>query len=164
MGFSRKRGRPCAPREKTDKGTKELQEKRARNHTIEPLDLCLKKQIIESSEHEAGIRLRWLYTLRFGAPDISAYQPEMRGKSCFHADDEEWLHARHLEYKNALVELEKIGAKRVVINICIFNQRAAFLLPATADTTHYQLRLRHATFRKFKDGMEVLAGVLGKRG
>jgi hypothetical protein len=163
MGFSKKRGRPRIEREKNDKGTPELRRKIAKNKTIEPIDLCLKKGLISEHEHQAAIRLRWLYTLRFGSPHVSAYDPDKRGASCFRNDDDEWIKMRHVEYENALVALQKIGAKRLVMNICIFNFRAAFLTPPTQTTTHYHLRLRHAQFSKFKHGLEVLAKVMGKR-
>jgi hypothetical protein len=157
MGFSRKRGRPSLNKEKKDTGTKELREKIIRNLTIEPLDLCLKKKLISSNEHKAGIRLRWLYTLRFGSPGISAYHPENQGPSCFRSDDESWLAARHSEYTNMLSALEKIGAKRVVMNICVFNQHVAFLTPPDKNTTSYDLRLRYAQYKKFQDGLDCLA-------
>ncbi len=160
MGFSRKRGRPSLNKEKNDTGTKELREKVARNFTIEPLDLCLKKNLINDDEHKAGIRLRWLYTLRFGSPGISAYHPENQGPSCFRSDEESWLSARHNEYANMLSALEKIDSKRVVMNICVFNQRAAFLTAPEKNTTSYELRIRYAQYKKFRDGMECLVGIL----
>jgi hypothetical protein len=156
MGFSNKRGRPRLEREKNDMGTKELQAKIARDFTTEPLDLALKKKLITQEEHQAGIRLRWLYTLRFGSPDVSAYSLDA-GASCFRNDNDEWLKARYAEYENILHTLETIQAKRIIVNVCIFNLKAAFLLPYTPDLTSYELRVRRAQFLKFKGGMEVIA-------
>ena len=87
LSFSKKRGRPRVEKEKNDYGTLELRNKRLLELTTEPLDLCFKKQLITIEEHEAGIRLRWLYTLKFGSPDISAYSFEPAGSSCFRNDD-----------------------------------------------------------------------------
>jgi hypothetical protein len=157
MGFSRKRGRPALQKSQDDKGTNELQRKKSLGITAEPLDLCLKKGLICDEEHNAGIRLRWLYTLRFGAPDISAYSLDRRGKSCVQSDNDEWLHPRQLEYNNALTTLDKIGAKTIVMNICVFNQRPAFLLPYSVNITSMETKSRHAKFTKFKDGLKALA-------
>ncbi len=66
----RKRGRPKNTGTNIDKGTIELQRKRKDNLTIESLDLCLQKNIITPIEHMSGIKLRWIYTLRFGVPTI----------------------------------------------------------------------------------------------
>jgi hypothetical protein len=30
--------------------------------TIEPLDLCLRKEIVDEEQHAYGMRFRWLYT------------------------------------------------------------------------------------------------------
>jgi hypothetical protein len=161
MGFSRKRGRPSIDREKNDIGTKELREKVAKNFTIEPLDLCLKKSLINTDEHKTGIRLRWLYTLRFGSPGISAYHPENIGQSCFRSDNDLWLSARYSEYENMLSALEKINSKRIVMNICIFNQRVPFLTAPNKNATSYELRIRYAQYKKFKDGVECLVDIVG---
>ncbi len=157
MGFSRKRGRPALQKIQDDKGTNELQRKKSLGITTEPLDLCLKKGLICDEEHNAGIRLRWLYTLRFGAPDINAYSFEHRGKSCVQSDNDEWMHSRQLEYNNALTTLDRIGAKTIVMNICVFNQRPAFLLPYSMDITSMEAKSRHVKFTRFKEGLEALA-------
>lgn len=163
MAFSRKRGRPKVEKEKNDYGTLELRNKRLLELTTEPLDLCLKKQLIKLEEHEAGIRLRWLYTLKFGSPDISAYSFEPAGSSCFRNDDKEWLSARHVEYENAIYAIQKANAKRIVMNICIFNQRANFLLPYHQEITPIEAKNRRSEFDKFKEGIEILAKSLGKK-
>jgi hypothetical protein len=158
MGFSRKRGRPATLRNKIDKGTLELRQKKARGITAEPLDVCLSRKIINEQQHAAGLRLRWLYTLRFGSPDIGAYQFERLGASGFRQDSEEWLKARQDEYNGAISKLMQIGAKTIVMNVCIFNQRAAFLRPYKNINSH-EVRIKNNQLAKFKEGMELLVGI-----
>jgi hypothetical protein len=163
MGFSRKRGRPKTKNKNKDYGTAELRMKRKLGITAEPLDLCLKKQLITEEEHEAGIRLRWLYTLRFGSPNISAYQHDPIGTTKIRNDNEEWLKERNNEYENSIIELTKNNAKRVVMNICIFNQRCGFLLPYYENISDFEVKKREMQFARFKDGMEILAKNLDKK-
>jgi hypothetical protein len=42
------------------------------NLTTEPLDMCLKKNIINIDQHRSGIKLRWFYTVIFEAPTIQS--------------------------------------------------------------------------------------------
>ena len=163
MGFSRKRGRPKTQQAKKDYGTPQLRAKKNLGITTEPLDLCLSKKLISTEEHEAGIRLRWLYTLRFGSPDISAYRFEPPSSSMHRDDNSEWRKERNLEYDNALNELEKYNAKRIIMNICIFNQRHSFMLPYNAGTTLLEMKKRKNQFAKFKDGTDILVKILGKK-
>lgn len=163
MGFSRKRGRPKTEKQEKDLGTVELREKRNRDMTAEPIDLCLKRGLIDQLEHESAIRLKWLYTLRFGAPGISAYNPEKVGKSCFRADCEEWLKARSYEYDQALTALAKIGAKRLVMNICIFGQRPEFLMPYRKSLNTANAHTRYAQLTILKEGLELLTELFGKK-
>ncbi len=163
MGFSSKRGRPKLEREAIDYGTEQLQKKREQNMTTEALDLCLKRSLIDIDEHEAGLRLRWLYTLRYGSPGIRAYHPDNFGVSCFRVDDEEWLQARKIEYENAVNELNRVGAKRIVMHICVFNKRALFLLPYKKIITSHEGIIRHNQYLKFKEGLALLSVRMGKK-
>ena len=134
MKFSRRRGRPkrTNPIGK-DKGTAELQQKREANLTSEPLDLCLAKGLINEEQHNAGIRLRWLYTLKLGAPTISAYNPgEAGGASCKY-DDETWLAYRQEEYNLILALLDKNKCRNIIVNTCIMGQAPGFLTAYTAS-------------------------------
>ena len=72
MAFSTRRGRPPRPRlDDNDNGTPELQFKRALGVTREPIDLCLERNLITPDHHWCSLHLRWLYTLRYGAPAIT---------------------------------------------------------------------------------------------
>lgn len=164
MGFSQKRGRPRLNKDKKDLGTIELRNKKIYDITTEALDLCLKKSIITQEQHEAAMRLRWLYTLRFGAPDISAYNPENIGKSCFRQDNELWLSARHYEYKLALKELDRTRTKKIVMNICIFNIRPAFLNHKQTKIDIKIAKTNHDQLTKLCEGLELLSDLFGKQG
>ena len=159
-GFSRKRGRPSKNTIEQDRGTLELRKKRSLGITTEPLDLCLKKRLITTNQHTSGIRLRWLYTIRFGSPDVSAYNFEGHGIPCKKEADEEWVKARYKDYSNALEALEKIGAKTIIMNICVFNQRASFLLPYPADISRHDSKMRNQKLLKFREGLEILENII----
>ncbi len=163
MAFSTKRGRPAKPKQQIDKGTKELQIKRLKDSTMEAIDICLKKNLISDAEHSAGIRLRYLYTLRFGATGIRAYHPENGGRSVFRQDNETWLAQRRIEYENTIKILTKEGCKRMVLNICVFNQKPAFLLPYKTTINPNTAHLRNQQFTQFISGMKLLSEALGKQ-
>lgn len=50
------------------------------------------------------------------------------------------------------------------MNICIFHLRSSFLLPYDDRITISEAKRRKKMFTTFKDGMEVLAASLGKKG
>ncbi len=158
-----KRGRPKIIREKTDHGTKELQMRRVKDSTIEPLDLCLKRELIDVYQHEAGLRLRWLYTLRFGSPDVGAYQFDRAGRDCMRQDNEAWIFARYNEYEIAISDLERIGARKIICNLCIFNIRPAFLMPYKKSLNQYAAHNINRNLIKFQEGLDILADSLGKK-
>lgn len=127
MAFSRRRGRPKKPYEGADKGTAELREKRSQNLTIEPLDLCLNRGLITEQQHNAGIRLRWLYTLKFGAPTISSYCiDDIGGHSCKY-EDSSWTARRQSEYSLIIQALKENGSRKTVMDICVFSLMPTFL-------------------------------------
>lgn len=163
MGFSRRRGRPALQKEKTDLGTAELRFKKAFDITTEAIDLCLKKDLITQEQHQSAIRLRWLYTLKFGSPDISAYSLDGVGASCFRADDEAWLSARHYEYATALKELDLIRAKKIVMNISIFNMFPSFLQRRKLDINSSVLKQNQTQLLKFQEGLDILCDLFGKK-
>lgn len=75
LSFPRRRGRPRTAHKGRDLDTPELAQKRRTGETTETLDLCLERGIITHRQHWSGIHLRWLYTLRYGAPGIRAVDP-----------------------------------------------------------------------------------------
>ena len=122
----RKRGRPKNTDINIDKGTIELQRKRKDNLTIESLDLYLQKNIITPIEHMSGIKLRWIYTLRFGVPTIQSKLLQMKfydSKSY----DEKFLQNLQKKYADIIEILKKVHAHKIVMNVCIFNEFPNFL-------------------------------------
>jgi len=163
MGFSRKRGRPKIERAAKDRGTRELQQKRLMQTTQEALDLCLIQNLITDQQHSCGLRLRWLYTLQFGAPSIEAYVPESFGGGRHMEADEEWLELRKNEYYRALRQLEVVSTRKLVLNICVFNQRIGFLGARPQKVTFKEAAWRHHSLLKFREGLRVLEEVFGKK-
>lgn len=158
MGFSKKRGRPVIYKEKTDKGTIELRKKRLLNLTDEPLDLCLKKGLISNEQHSAGIRLRWLYTLRYGAAGISAYCAEGKGRTTKY-DNDKWMQQRQAEYNIYIAGLNKAGYRTVVMNICIFNQHPLFLLPVNNMLDKKDIERRNIMLLALRNGLDLITKI-----
>jgi len=158
-----KRGRPPKKKIGKDLGTAELQMKRIFNLTYEPLDLCMRRQIITLDQQQAAMRLRWLYTLRYGAPSISAYDPQLRGTAIMREDDPRWLEARRAEYESAICDLSRINARQIVVNICIFNQMPEFLLPYANKINAKEAKKRNDQLSKLREGLEILSEKMGKR-
>ncbi len=132
MSFSTRRGRPPKPRLISDLGTPELQEKRAAGITIEAMDLCLERKLIDRDQHWAGLHLRWLYTLRYGAPSISSHWWRLtsEGRSsprCTEADS--WRRTREEDYAKARELLNEEGTYEPVMNLAVFNETPSFLKP-----------------------------------
>ena len=137
MVKARKRGRPKSIRPDIDCGTPELQAKRQLHLTSEPLDMCLKQGYINDVQHWCGIHLRWLYTLRYGAPGLRPLA--MNALECPGglSDDSSWRAAREQEYHDALIVLTRHQAARPMLNLCVFNIWPAFLIASDrVDTIH----------------------------
>lgn len=125
--LARRRGRPKLARPMHDSGTAELVMKRLKGETAESIDLCLERDIITRNQHWCGIHLRWLYTLRFGAPGVKAIDPQDMGGMELKSHDAEWLSSREQEYQQALGVLAGRALAAIVMNVCIFNERPLFL-------------------------------------
>lgn len=125
---SGKRGRPRTARKDPDLGTPELILKRKLGQTTETLDYCLERHIITAEQHWCGIHLRWLYTLRHGAPGIKALNPaHLRNSAPIRADDVSWRQAREQEYLEAITALSQSGDIAIVVNISVYNERPSWL-------------------------------------
>jgi hypothetical protein len=125
--FARRRGRPKKESIRKDTGTPELVMKRLQKKTTEALDLCLDRGIITPEHHWCGIHLRWLYTLRYGAPGVRAVDTAHLGGIVIRLEDSEWLNAREQEYNDAIHKLRQKGLASLLINLCIYNERPYFL-------------------------------------
>ena len=146
LRFPRRRGRPKSAHLNNDTGTPELVMKRLLGETAEALDLCLEREIITRQQHWCGIHLRWLYTLRYGAPGVRAVdQTHMGGIESPRPDDPEWRTAREQEYHDAMLQLSRRGLAQIVTGLCIFNERPKFLsphVPVTGKRAHETMRHR----------------------
>jgi hypothetical protein len=136
LAFPRRRGRPKSARLGNDTGTPELVMKRLHGETAEALDLCLERRIISREQHWCGVHLRWLYTLRHGAPGVRAIDTTHISGLETRVDDPEWRSAREKEYHEAMKKLTASGHALMIANLCIYNIRPKFLAvkkPATSN-------------------------------
>lgn len=124
-----RRGRPkSTPRPTTDLGTPELIFKRAHGDTTEAIDLCLERGIITQAQHRAGLHLRWLYTLRYGAPNISAMDlTRVNGITLAQEMDVTFRQAREAEFDEAVATLRNARAYNIVMAVCMYDERPTHL-------------------------------------
>lgn len=132
MAFSTQRGRPRKPMNDNDPGTPELRLKHALRLTAEPIDLCLEKNLITREMHWCGLHLRWLYTLRYGAPSLTRNYADGTDQSRPppSEDDPTWRTMREQEYHEAIAMLKANRRYECVMRLAIFNEHPAFLNPA----------------------------------
>ena len=161
LRFPRRRGRPKTGHPLNDSGTPELVMKRLLGETAEALDLCLERGIISRRQHWCGIHLRWLYTLRYGAPGIRAIDPAHLGGVETSVDDPEWRRAREKEYHDAMQKLNDSGYALLLTNICIHNERPKFLIPCQPGLPIPHKMDLHAPDR-LREGLDILASHWGR--
>ena len=114
-----KRGRPKIKKSRFDKGTKELRQKKALEITTHPLDYCLKHKIITYKQYLSGMKLRWLYTLKYGSPTIQSKQLT----EVFFTPkeyDQKWLMEKQKLYHETTSELNKVKLASIIADVCIF--------------------------------------------
>ena len=150
LPFPKKRGRPRKPIIEKDFGTPELQMKRACSETTEALDLCLEKGLITQEQHWCGLHLRWLYTLRYGAPGVRAMDPNhISGTDII--DNPTWREAREAEYHAAIKKVTAYGSITMLMRVCIHNERPDFLSRSVARILKSGNELN-----ELRDSLEVL--------
>ncbi|MDX2113703.1 MAG: hypothetical protein SFW63_08245 [Alphaproteobacteria bacterium] len=120
--FSTRRGRPPSHKPATDYGTPELIARRARGETSEAIDLCLERRLITPAEHWCGLHLRWLHTLRHGAPGVSALALTDGSKTLPRESDEAWQRDREKEYREAIAVLQSRHLIHPIVDICIYDR------------------------------------------
>ncbi len=128
MAFSTKRGRPRQPTTTSDFGTPELQWKQVHGLTAEPIDLCLARNLISDEQHRGGLHLRWLHTLRYGAPRITTCYT-LPDESAMAMDDPAWRSLREREYAEAIALLRAHRRHDPVIRLTVYNEMPHFLNP-----------------------------------
>ncbi|MFM9889754.1 MAG: hypothetical protein ACKVOE_03785 [Rickettsiales bacterium] len=126
MAFTTRRGRPAKSPETHDYGTPELRFKHAHGLTAEPIDVCLERDLISRAQHRSGLHLRWLYTLRYGAPSLTTRYADA---SCRDgpADDGQWRSLREREYHEASRLLKAHRCYEPVMRLAVFNETPSFL-------------------------------------
>lgn len=156
--FPRRRGRPRQSRPSRDTGTPELIMKRIKQETAEALDLCLDRGLLTQEQHWYGVHLRWLYTLRYGAPGIRAIDPSHFGGRETKVDDPTWRAAREAEYNEAIVKLSDRGLAMPLLEICVYNERPKFLRwHDAARITERQADENIRAINKIREGLDLLA-------
>jgi hypothetical protein len=159
MTFSTRRGRPRSMRQENDKGTPELIAKRAQQITLEAIDLCLEKRIISPEQHRCGLHLRWLYTLRYGAPGISCRDITDTAGRGTRIDDPAWRESRELEYHEAITALHRRKRYECIMNLVVYNQLPVFMLPELRSKAWDNTALLHTLLRSqsaLLEGFECL--------
>lgn len=128
MAFTTRRGRPPRPiPHGQDLGTPELCFKRAHGLTDEPIDRLLHRGIISPQQHWCGLHLRWLYTLRYGAPSLTTHYHDTTHRLPTGEDDPAWRALREREYSEAARALKAANRYEPVMRLCVYNELPAFL-------------------------------------
>ena len=153
-------GRPKEQRPSEDIGTPELIMKRIHNLTEEAIDLCLQRQIITEKQHWCAIHMRWLYTIRYGAPCITALDlTRENGLALYEDDDPSWAQARNDEYEEAADLLKSKRRYQPVMAISVYNEHPRFLNQQTLRAAFDRPALRERINRdiyELKDGLDML--------
>ncbi len=167
MGFSSRRGRPRVKIDGPDTGTPELRRKQTLGLTSEPIDLCLERGLITPDHHWCGLHLRWLYTVRYGAPVVTTRYGSKETLASAEPEDSAWRIEREGEYHDAIAALHAIRRYECTMRLCVFNERPAFLSkdltakawgnPALAE----QLAIHH---RMLREGLDALVDRWRKSG
>lgn len=160
MAFSTQRGRPRAPEKpSTDFGTPELRLKHALRLTAEPIDLCLERNAITEAQHWCGLHLRWLYTLRYGAPSITTHYINRDTTPAAAAEDPIWRALREQEYTDAAHLLKTRHHYERVMRLAVFNELPAFLSAHMRHQAHHNHALSKTMAQQreqLREGLELL--------
>lgn len=160
--FRSKRGRPRqhdAPRG-PDLGTPELAMKRALGQTSESIDICLERKLITPEQHGCALHLRWLHTIRYGAPGITALDlTRGPGQELYDEDDPRWRIYRERDYHEAIELLRERGYAQELLPCIIYNERPDFIhhsLYQEAFTNPKLVDQLHRQIARFAEGLELL--------
>jgi len=161
MAFTTRRGRPPrAPADATDAGTPELRFKHAHGLTAEPIDLCLARGVLTHTQHWCGLHLRWLYTVRYGAPNLTTRYDTEPSSAPRANDDPNWRRQREAEYIEAAALLRTRLHYEPVMRLCIHNELPGFMSPHLQqqawNSPALLARLSHARTH-LTDGLDQLA-------
>ena len=161
MAFTTRRGRPArAKADARDAGTPELQFKRALGLTSEPIDQCLERGIITPDHHWCGLHLRWLYTLRYGAPVTTTRYADSTLAAAPSQETPEWRIEREREYQEAVRILQQAGRYECVMRLCVFNESPVFLAVSLTSRAKHEPALAQQLNQRRElllEGLELLA-------
>ena len=111
-----------------------LTEKRKYRHrlSIAPLDLCLKKGLIQEEHYKAAIFFAFLYRIRYGAQirlhnSYSIFLKIMGMSPSSNIYDEDCLVRYSITYHQMVALLKKIKAFDLICDICVFDITPKFL-------------------------------------
>lgn len=159
MAFTTRRGRPKAPATTTDLGTPELRLKHALGATTEPIDLCLSRELITPEQHRCGMHLRWLYTLRYGAPVITTRYGDRLDAPAASEESDGWRASREEEYHTATALLKQHRRYDAVMRVCIYHELPACLNPVLRARAWGDASLTDALWRshhRLREGLDIL--------
>jgi hypothetical protein len=155
----RRRGRPRKTESSgRDCGTPELAAKKRTGENAEAIDMLLQRDWISMQQHWCGIHLRWLYTLRFGAPGVRAVDPAHMGGTEIQNTDPQWRAEREQEYLHAMHALVAKGADRVVKTVCIYNELPAGLAGIGVPASKQSLDFAPA-MHSLRSGLDILQSI-----
>ena len=161
MAFTTRRGRPPrAAADAVDPGTPELRFKHAHGLTAEPIDLCFERGIITPAQHRGGMHLRWLYTIRYGAPSLTTHYEKRLDPTPRQPDDPGWRQQREAEYSAATALLRTGLHYEPVMRLCVHNELPRFMHPALRDRAWEDARIAARlgqTQQLLVDGLQLLA-------
>lgn len=160
MSFTTRRGRPRTAPAGADRGTDELRRKHAAGLTAEPIDACLARGIITNQHHRSGLHLRWLYTLRYGAPSLTSRYLAQQGQRASPVECEAWRQEREREFHTACSLLHTHRRYEPVMRLAVFNEWPAFMNPQLRDRAFHAPALAEqleATRRALCEGLDLLA-------
>jgi hypothetical protein len=102
------------------------------------------------------VHLRWLFTLRHGIPNVRALDPTLSHGLMHKQDDPHWREAREKEYHAAMNALSSRGYAKIVMSLCIYNERPPFIalhVPVSSEKKNV-----FAAYKKdVRDGLNFLA-------
>lgn len=159
MSFTTRRGRPKHRLDGPDLGTAELRRKQAAGFTAEPIDLLLSRALISEDQHWCGLHLRWLYTLRYGAPSLTSRYLADQGMPTTPQACEQWRAGREREYHDACTLLRERQRYDCVLRLSVFNELPVFLNPLLQERAFTQPALATkllASHQRLREGLDLL--------
>lgn len=109
----------------------------------ESIDTCLQNGLLTLSQHRLALKLRWLYTVQFGLPTVSAYNIlKIKGRDIPKYDEQKLFELRD-EYKRVteyLLMQNKL-AGRLFMSVVIHNK-----IPKINEYNDVQSMAKHLEF------------------